>query len=286
MNTWFVILLAFVAVGAITVLLYFALFDDASDAFFKPKHKRGDYINDQTAVIVHSIKETVDSAKAYELFAEYIFTNHKQFLNFLKTRIRNISDAYNCNDNDTLREEIQKLIDMKVELKDQVQTQAECLDSIDSEYYIETAAWINIANNTRFDINKGLRRIAEVCIHYDENYDEPFPQDYADILTFMVDDICLICDRETELINANDVDGMRELRKSINVIMSETYDNTSRLYDLLHDGRNVLSEDRKMALKYVLNAIQECYCIIYSLRRFILCNLCIAASRHHLPLTQ
>lgn len=281
MNTWFVIVLSVIAVGAVSVLLYFALFDGADALFFKPKHRRGQYINDQTAVIVHSIKDTADSAKAYRLLAEYIFTNHKQFLSFVSITIKNISDAYIANDNETLFSEIEKIKEMKVELKDQVISQSECLDSIDPAYYIETAAWINIANNTRFDINKGIRRIAEVCIAYDKNYDQPFPQDYADILTLMVEDISNICEKEIELINAGDVEAMKKLRKEINVIMGETYDNTSRLYNFLHDGKNNIDDDKKMALRYVLNAIQECYCIIYSLRRFVLCNLCIVSSLRH-----
>lgn len=282
MNIWFVILLSSIAVIAVAVLLYFALFDDVDLSVRKVKHRRGEYINDQTAVIVHSIKETLDSAKAYQLFAEYIFTNHKQFLSFIFARINSISDAYLSNDHTTLRADISKLLAMKVELKDQIISQQECLDSIDPAYYIETAAWINIANNTRFDINKSLRRIAEVCILYDEKYNEPFPQDYADQLTSMVDYICSICEKTIELINSGDVDEMRALRKDINLMMKRTYDNTSRLYNLLHDGRNDLDNERKMALRYVLNAIQECYCIIYSLRRFVLCNLCITTSLKHL----
>lgn len=280
MNSWFIILLAFILVCAVAVLLYMAVFDGESPFMLK-KHRRGDYINDQTAVIVHSIKETQNSYKAYQLFASYIFANYKQFLSYVRTRIRSISDAYNANDYDILRLDIDKIIDMKVELKDQVQTQAECLDSIDSAYYIESAAWINIATNTRFDINKGLRRIAEVCIHYDETYSRPFPEDYSMILSEMVNDICVICDRSIDLIDSADVDGMRELRKDMNSMMAQSYDNTSRLYDLIHDGRNSLDDEKLMALKYVLNAIQECYCIIYSLRRLVLCILCITLSRRH-----
>lgn len=282
MNTIFVILLATIAVAAITVLLYFSLFDDVDSPFRKIKHRRGDYINDQTAVIVQSIRDTGDSAKAYDLFAEYIITNYRQFFQFVSDRIRSISNGYLSADNHALRDDIRKLVDMKVELKDQVQTQQICLDTIDPEYFIETAAWLNIGNNTRFDINKGLRRLADVCIHYDETYDEPFPEDYSIRITAMVDDTCMICGQAIDLINAADVEGLRELRKNINVIMAESYDSTSRLYDLLHDGRNDLNDDRKMTLRYVLNAIQECYCIIYSLRRLILCNLCIIVSRSHI----
>lgn len=281
MNIWFIILLIVIAVGAITVLLYFALFDDVALLASKIKHRRGDYINDQTAVIVHSIKNSTDSATAYQLFSEYIFTNHKQFLNFLCTCIRSISNAYNSGNYHQLKSDIQKINEMKIELKDQVVSQDECLESIEMSYYIETAAWINIANNTRFDINKSLKRIAEVCILYDEKYEERFPQEYADILTFMIDDICIIGDKAIELINTRDIDEMRDLRKSANLVLQESYDNSSRLYDLIHDGRNNIDDDRKMALRYALNAIQECYCIIYSLRRLVLCNLCITASLNH-----
>ena len=281
MNNWYVILLAVVVILAITVLLYFALFDDEVSPVQRIRHTRGDYINDQTAVIVHSIKEIKDSAKAYQLFAEYIFTNHKQFLSFVEIGIRSIHDAYFSSRHDELRDDISRVNAMKVELKDQVQTQQECLDSIDPAYYIETAAWINIANNTRFDINKSMRRIAEVCLTYDENYTSRFPDDYSQLFKGMVDDICEICDESKQLIESADEAGMRSLRKRINVVMSKAYDDTSRLYALIHDGRNNIESDRKFELRYALNVIQESYCIIYSLRRLLLCDLCITASRKH-----
>lgn len=281
MDTWFLIILAVIVVVALTVLLYLTLFDDASSPFVRKKHFRGEYINDQTAVIVHSIKETEDPAKSYELFAAYILTNHRLFLSYLKTRILSISQAYASNDYETLKDEILKIREMKVELKDQVQTQEECLQSIDTEYFIETAAWINIANNTRFDVNRNLRRLAEVCIHYDETYDRPFPEEYVELIDLMIDDICNFCDEAIELIITSDEQGMRELRERITVVMTESYDTTSRLYDLIHDGRNSIDEDKLIALRYVLNAFQECYCIVYALRRIVLCNRCIVASLNH-----
>ncbi|MCM1490905.1 MAG: hypothetical protein NC095_08790 [Muribaculum sp.] len=281
MSTWFIILLAAIVVGAITVLLFFAIFDDDDVSFYKPKHRRGEYINDQTAVIVHSIKETEDSAKAYQLFAEYILSNHRLFLSFVSARIRSIQEAYAAQDYARLREEIAKTKEMKVELKDQVQTQETCLQSIDTAYYIETAVWINIANNTRFDVNRNLRRLAEVCIHYDESYDCPFPSEYVELIDTMIDDICNFCSEAISLINSGDDEGMRDIRTRITAVMTDSYDNTSRLYNLIHDGRNTLDEDRATALRYVLNAFQECYCIVYGLRRIVLCNRSIIASLHN-----
>lgn len=281
METWFLIILTVVVVGALTVLLYLTLFDDVASPLLKRKHQRGEYINDQTAVIVHSIKDTDDPYKAYQLFAAYILTNHRLFLSYIKNRITSISNAYAANDNDKLKEEIEKAREMKVELKDEVQTQEECLESIDTVYFIETAAWINIANNTRFDVNRNLRRLAEVCIHYDENYSRPLPEEYVELINVMIEDICNFCDDAIELINTGDDEGMKELRVRITNVMNESYDNTSRLYNLIHDGRSNLEEDKLIALRYVLNAFQECYCIVYALRRLVLCNRCIIASRHH-----
>lgn len=281
MSTWFIILLAAIVVGAITVLLFFAIFDGDDTSFHKPKHRRGEYINDQTAVIVHSIKETEDSAKAYQLFAEYILSNHRLFLSFVRSRIRDIQEAYAARDYVRLREDIEKTKDMKVELKDQVITQQECLKSIDTSHYIETAVWINIANNTRFDVNRNLRRLAEVCIHYDESYDCPFPTEYVELIDLMIEDICNFCSEAIDLINSGDDEGMREIRTRITAVMTDSFDNTSRLYDLIHDGRNTLDEGKSIALRYVLNAFQECYCIVYGLRRIVLCNRSIIASLHN-----
>lgn len=281
METWFLILLAVIVVVALTVLLYLTLFDDGNSPLRKIRHIRGEFINDQTAVIVHSIKETEDPAKAYQLFAAYILSNHKLFLSYIKKSVTDIKEAYAIDDYERLKTDIDKTQEMKIELKDQVQTQEECLQSIDTEYFIETAAWINIAINTRFDVNRNIRRLAEVCIHYDQSYDAPFPDEYVELINIMIEDICNFCDEASELIDNMDADGMHELRARITSVMKDSYDNTSRLYALIHDGRNNLDDNKVIALRYVLNAIQECYCIVYSLRRLVLCNRSIVASLSH-----
>jgi len=282
MNTWFVILLVIIVVCAIAVLLTLAVFGDEVNILYKPKHLRGEYINDQTAVIVKSITQTEDPAKAYQLFTAYTFTNYKQFLAFVSNCIRKISTHYNEGEYDLLRKDIVKIDEMDVELKDQWKAQEVCLDSIDTGYYIETSVWFSIAGNVRFFINRILKRIAKVCIYYDENYEQPLPENYVAQLTSMVDDICGICGRAKEMLEVADVEGMRDLRKHIKDVMSKANDNASRLYDLLHDGKNKIDNDRKMALKFVLNIMQECYCIIYSLRRLVLCNISIIISRRYM----
>lgn len=281
MEIWFLILLAVIVVVALTVLLYLTLFDDGNSPLHKIRHIRGEFINDQTAVIVHSIKETEDPEKAYQLFAAYILSNHKLFLSYIKKIVTDIKEAYAVDDYERLKTDIEKTQEMKIELKDQVQTQEECLQSIDTEYFIETAAWINIAINTRFDVNRNIRRLAEVCIHYDQSYDAPFPEEYVELINIMNEDICNFCEEASDLIDNMDADGMHELRSRITAVMKDSYDNTSRLYDLLHDGRNKLDDDRVIALRYVLNAFQECYCIVYALRRLVLCNRSIIASLSH-----
>lgn len=281
METWLIIFLAVIVVGALTVLLYLTLFDDGVNPFAPGKRRHDQYVNDQTAEIVRAIKQTDDAMKAYQLFVAYIFTNHRLFLSYLAGHIRNISNAYLSNNHDQLKAEIEATKEMKLELKEQVRAQDECLHSIETSFYIETSVWINIANNTRFDINRVLRRLSDVSIHYDSAYDIPFPEDYAVLLTDMIGDICNFSNEAITLLGSSDVEGMRQLRKRISVVMAGSYDIMTRLYELIHDGRNDLHEDKLMALRFALNAMQECSCIIYSIRRLVLCNLCIALSRRH-----
>lgn len=281
MINWFVILLAVIVVVSVAILLYLTLFDNDVSPLQSVRHRRGEFINDQTAVIVHSIKHTTDSGKAYQLFAEYVLTNHKLFLAFVSNISRTILGAYADNSADLLHFAAGRVENMKQELKDQVLTQEECLDSIGLSYYIETAAWINIANNTRFDINKGLKRTIQITILFDGNKHDSYPDSYEEVIEGMEKDICDICDKARALIEAADVEGMRKLRKHINEVMAHSYDITSRLYALIHDGRNNFDDEYLLTLRYFLNVIQECYCIIYSLRRLILCDLCLTLSRKH-----
>lgn len=278
MEFWFVVLLSVIAVLAITLLLFLELMGEDSFRLFKIKHKRGEYINDMTAVICQTIKDTVDSRKAYSLFVEYTFTNHKQFLLFLKATLSGISHAYSAHDVEAYRKFIKQIKEMKVELKDQKTTEEDCMKSIETPCYIESAAWIHLAANCRFGVNEGLKRLAEVCLDYSLNYSEPFPQQYLEQLDFLAGDICNICDSIYNLIGSGNIEGMRELRKRMSVILDESYANTQRLYELLHDGRSDIPEEKRIALQYVLNNFQECHCMIYTLRRLVLADLCITIS--------
>lgn len=278
MEYWFVILLCVIAVAAIAILLFFELMGDDALKVMKMKHTRGKYINDQTAVICQSIKDTVDSRKAYTLFVEYLFTNHKQFLEYVKYTLKEISKTYNSENLVGLEQCVKETKEMKVELKDQRIAQSECIDTIDRTTYIEFASWIHLANNCRFSINDSIRRLAEVCIEYSTTYFEPFPDTYNELLEYLLVDICNICDTSLSIIGTNEINEMRELRKRMSIILDESYTNTSRLYDLIHDGRSEFDEDKKIALKYALNTFQELYDIIYTLRRFVLANIGLTLS--------
>lgn len=278
MEFWFVILLSAIAVAAVTLLLFIELMGEDSFRLRKLKHRRGEYVNDMTAVICQTIKDTTDHRKAYVLFVEYIFTNHKQFLMFLKSTLRRMSKAYSDHDIETFRQLEKQIKEMKLELKDQKMTEDDCMKSIDSTYFIETAAWIYLADNCRFGVNEGLKRLAEVCLEYSLDYSETFPKKYLDLLDFLAGDICNICDTFFELIGSGDIEGMRELRKRMSIILDESYANTQRLYELLHDGRSDIKPETRIALQYVLNNFQECHCMIYTLRRLVLADICITLS--------
>lgn len=120
--------------------------------------------------------------------------------------------------------------------------------------------------------------MAEVCLEYPTRYTEPFPDPYNEQLEFLLGDICNICDTCLSLIGTTDVNGMRELRKRMSIILDESYANTQRLYELLHDGRSELTREKRIALQYALNAFQELHCMIYTLRRFVLTNICMTLS--------
>ncbi|MDE5840163.1 MAG: hypothetical protein K2H49_04515, partial [Muribaculaceae bacterium] len=270
-----------IAVLAIALLLYFELMGDDDLRVSRMKHKRGEYINDQTAVICQTIKDITDSRKSYSLFVEYLFTNHKQFLEYVSKTLSKISHAYNAEDISTIHKSIDDIREMKVELKDQKGAQDGCIATIENTRYIEALSWIYLANNSRFTINDELKHLAEVCIEYSDKYDEPFPDLYNDQLEIFVDDIRNICNTAISLIGTPDLEGMRELRKRMQVILSESYTSSQRLYEHLHDGRTELAREKRIALQYTMNAFQICHGIIYSLRRFMLANICLTLSLNH-----
>lgn len=277
MEYWFIIILALVAVVAIGLLLYFEVMGDDA-VILRKKYRRGKYINDENAVIYRSIKDTKDPKQAYIIFVEYIFSNQKLFLEYVKTTLSNISNSYNKGDLEGLHKCIEDTKEMKIELKDQRISQYECVNSIDRYIYIEFAAWINIANNSRFSINDSLRGMAEVCLEYKEYYSTPFPDLYVEQLNVLIDDICNICNSCLELIGTTNTAEMRELRKNMSVILDESYANAQRLFEVIHDGRSQFDIDKHIALKYALNAFQELHGIIYTLRRFVLADICITLS--------
>lgn len=278
MENWFIIILSALAVLAVGLLLYLELMGDSGLRWRKPAHRRGKYINDQTAVICHSIKEIADPEKSYTVFAEYLFTNYKIFMEYVKDTFSRISKSYFAGDTASLEKVVEDIKEMKIELKDQKKTQDDCLETIDPVSVIESLAWINLANSSLFEVNDGLRHLADVCIEYINDFTEPFPELYMEQLNVLACDICTVSNRIYELIGTKDIEEMRELRKEMSVILSESYANSQRLYELLHDGRSDLEPEKRIALQYALNAFQESHCMIYALRRFVLAIICISLS--------
>ena len=283
MEYWFIIILSLVAVVAIALLLYLEVMGEDA-VFIKKRHRRGKYINDQTAVIFSAIKETEDPKKAYTTFVEYIFSNQKQFLEYAKSTLTKISQTYYGEDIKALQQCVDDTKDMKIELKDQRISQLECVNSIDRYIYIEFASWINIATDSRFAINATLRRLADVCIEYLEIYGVQFPEMYLEQLEILVANICDCCNSCHDLIGTNDIQSMRELRKTMTVILDDSYTNAQRLYEVIHDGRSEFDVEKYIALKYALNAFQELHGIVYTLRRIVLADICITLSIQELHL--
>lgn len=278
METWFIVILSAIAVLAVAVLLFFELMGDEPVQFRKKKHRRGKYINDQTAVIYQSIIDTSDPYKAYNLFTTYINDNHKMFLDYVGKTLYSISLNYNNADIPALRRDVAECMEMKFELKDQRVAKANCLASIDRVAYIDTIAWIHLANSCRFTINDAVQRMAEVCVEYLSEYSEPFPAKYAGKLGELVVTIGDLCERFIPLVGSTDIAEMRTLRKDMSAILTESYAVSQRIYDLIHDGRTEMSEEKRIAMMYSLNAYQELHSIIYTLRRFVLANIGISLS--------
>lgn len=278
METWFIILLVVIAVAAVTVLLFYSLIGDETIRLHKLKHRRGEYINDQTAVIYQTIKDTEDSVKAYHLFVEYLFTNSQHFLMYVGETMGKVYDAFNSHDVEALKSLLTAEAEMKVELKDQKYTQDDCLATIDPLCYVDNSVWINLASTCMFDINDCLRNVTKGCVDFHFYNNSNLNDIYQERVSIIVGDIRNICRTAYDLVKSGDIEGMRELRKRCSVILSESQSNTQRVYELLNDGRSKLDDNKKISLKYVLNNLQECHCLIYTLRRLVLCNIGLVLS--------
>lgn len=273
METWYIVLLAVIAVIAVAILLIFSLIGDDSIRKYRMKHRRGEYINDQTAIICQSIKATDDPEKAYQLFVEYLFANNRHFLSYVSRHIRSLCDAFIEHDVPGLHAEQKAIEDMKIELKDQYYTQRECMSSISPIYYMENSLWIRLSINCRFDINQSLRQIAKVSAEYYNITSDKIGKNYIALITKVVKAIVNICRRSSELLHSGDIEGMKALRHDCKDILLESQEETQRIYDILNDGRSETSPEDRLRLNYVLNCMRECHFIIYTLRRLVLCNI-------------
>lgn len=278
METWFIVLLAVIAVIAVAILLIFSLIGDDSIRTYRMKHRRGEFINDQTAVICQTIKATENSEKAYNLFVEYLFANNRHFLSYVSRRIRSISEAFVDNDLPGLKAELKSIAAMKVELKDQYYAQRDCLNTIDPVYYVENSLWIRLSINYRFDINQSLAGIAQGSLEYYELTSDKVEKNYGELIAKAVQSIVNICKRSSELLLTRDIGGMKALRRDAEQMLLQSQEDTQRIYDILNDGRSVTKPNDRLMLNYLLNCMRECHFIIYTLRRLTLCNICKALS--------
>lgn len=273
METWYIIVLAVIAVFAVAILLLFSLVGDDAIRLHRMRHRRGEYINDQTAVICQSIKDTEDPAKAYHLFLEYLFANNRHFLSFVRNKIRSTYELYLDHNIVGLNKEIDAIKEMRVELKDQAYTQKDCMASLQPEYYADCAIWVRISTNCRFDINQSLRQITIWASEYFKYNNEPVGENYQKVIEQIVSEIEIICKKTSDLLQSGNIEGMRELRRYCNDVLKMSEEQTQRLYDVLNDGHSSISEEKRLAMTYILNNMRECHNIVQTLRRLLLCHI-------------
>lgn len=274
METWFVILLSLIGVLAIALLLFLEL---AGDDLRREKktHRRGTYINDETGLIYSTIKSTSNPKRAWLLFSEYMTANNKMYLKFVGRTIKEISDGYADHDIERLRQAVRDIDEMKIELKDQQKAMKDCLKSIDEQRAYEYSAWFELGMNNRFAMNGNLRRLATATAEFREKYNSEIPQFEVNQLYRMADDIEATCEQAYGQFGTGDVKAMRRLRKEMMRPKAESWTAISRLYGLLNDPNWEIDNDEKLALLYAFNCMQECHCLIYTLRRFIFSNICL-----------
>lgn len=276
METWFIILLAIIIVVAVTLLLFVAVAGDDDSVVMRKRHKRGKFINDKTAVIYQAVRNATNPENGWRLFSEYFMNNQKEFLLYVPRTVKYVNESFFTHDIESLKKSIKEIREMKLELKDELEAQKDCLESLGPEYAVDFSAWFFLTMNSCFTINDNMRRVAEACLRYREQYDTPIPEYYAKQLEKISNNICDICDNARVLTTKGDTDGLRELRRRANQYKAESYDVAQRLFDLLHDPKRQMERQKRMSLLYTLNAIQECHCLLATLRRMILANMRIS----------
>lgn len=274
METWFIVLLSIIGVIAVTLLLFLELAGDDL-RFRRPKHRRGSYINDETALIYSTIKSTPNPKQAWMLFSEYMTSNNKMYLKFVGRTIQEIAGGYADSDIERLKKAITDIDEMKTELKDQHKAMKDCLKSIDEQKAYEYSAWFELGMNNRFAMNGNLKRLACATAEFREKYDSDIPKFEVNQLYKMADDIEATCNKAYSQFGTGDVKAMRQLRKELVTPKAESWTAISRLYGLLNDPNWEIEHEEKMALLYAFNCMQECHCLIYTLRRFIFSNICL-----------
>lgn len=270
METWFIILLAVVAVIAVALLLFFELAGDDQIRVARQKHRRGRYINDRTGVMYQAVRNTKDPQKAWLLFADYYIGNMRDFLHYIPKSLKSVRGSFFDHDVYAIEKSIREIDDMRVELKDELKAEKDCLLSLDVERGIDFSAWFYLGMNSAFNINDNIKRIAVASLRYREHLPVEVPEYYVKILNKVSSNVYDICQRSIDLIKVGKTGDLKEVRKVAGGYKTESYDAAQKLFDLIHDPSRQMEPDKKRSLLYVLNALQEYHCLISTLRRLLL----------------
>lgn len=279
METWFIILLVVIAVLAIALLLFFELAGDDQIRVARQKHNRGKYINDRTGVMYQTIRNTNDPEKAWHLFADYYVSNMREFLDYVPKTLKSVRASFFDHDVFAIEKGIREIADMRIELKDELKAEQDCLLTLDKDLAIDFSAWFYLGMNSAFTINDNMRRIAIASLRYRELLSVEITDFYVKQLNKVSANVYDVCQRSVELINAGMLHELREVRKIAGSYKTESYDAAQKLFDLIHDPSRQMDADKKRSLLYVLNALQEYHCLIATLRRLLLALIRLSMSK-------
>ena len=215
--------------------------------------------------LFQTILSTENPADVWPLLKIYISEKEKIYLSFTAKVYDDIASGFINDDTKSLSRAEKALLTEKNVLKSQRRKLTLCLRQASPETAMEKSTWFHLSNTMATSMNYCLIRITEVCKEHVDNNFRPLPQELAQTLVQLKDEIVSVLTDSEAAVEADNPEAIDMLRRRCDGIKAELSRRSHDVYDRISNG-----DAANLTVTYVyLNLLQESQELVTSLRKML-----------------
>lgn len=178
-------------------------------------------------VVFNELMRSTDKEEVLKLLTEHVNSTQCNFLEYVNTTYKQITDAFIAEKLGPLRSANETLRRKREELKNTRRKEMVGLRRIDADIAMEKSTWFHLGRNSCEEILYCLRRIVDPCEEHVDNHFMPMSKEQVKEFIPLRDTVLFLLKRASEILRSGSYDQVEEVRhqgEELKVCLEQTRD--------------------------------------------------------------